>query len=267
MEMSIDKQKKVVAEFLIAEYELFNHPSMVGKTVDIEKGKLLGYGIREGSFDGILKGLKKEGCIVDFYSPLGKSEEFIKNILDAIGIKKQLISELKKSKHKNKDEMVVRQERALSNIKELLNIPDKLDYLFNGFNGNYQKELLSNNYIILIDEGNLANLKRIASINPFEVIKDDETNYSVKIYKRVLTFKKNSLDYFLIKYMVENYDNNNTFYHNNAIDYITQNKPRWSQKISSVIENINYRNIKGGAIIRIIKKGKTFGFTKDILLP
>lgn len=154
--MSIDKQKKIVAEFLIAEYELFNHPSMVGKTVDIEKGKLLGYGIRESSFDGILKGLKKEGCIVDFYSPLGKSEEFIKNILDAIEIKKQLIKKLKKTNNKD----VKKQEGALGNLRELLSIPQNFDYLWN-FMEDYQVKALSNTYMIIIYKQNLINLRKI----------------------------------------------------------------------------------------------------------
>ena len=98
--------------------------------------------------------------------------------------------------------------------------------------------------IISVQEKLRAEAEKInmRSENPFKIILDDEKLFSIKIKKNKLSFEKSTLQYWLIKYMVDNYDENNIYYHHLAIKYLKNNKPDWGGKISGVIQNINDAN-------------------------
>jgi len=110
----------------------------------------------------------------------------------------------------------------------------------------------------------VAGKNNIKSDGPFREIKDNDTIYSFRIKKRPFTFDKPTLQYWLIKYMVTGY-NENLYYHKDAISYVKENFPKWTGRLSSILQNINdnNRDIKF-KLIEVSKKGKTFKFNDEL---
>lgn len=96
---------------------------------------------------------------------------------------------------------------------------------------------------------------------PFDIIKDDNSNLLFQFKNKKFIFGKKTLAYYLVKFVLDNYNENNAYLIKDAKIYITDNYGEWSDKITNITNDIARRQ---GKLFKIDSKGKTFQINEDL---
>lgn len=189
-------------------------------------------GIIRDDINFIMEALKKDGLVLEYYSTL----DMVNESIFPLGKKYYFIeniNEIRDSKSFNK---IIEKEK-----KEL--------------------EQKFENIVYLVP--NIKKLRKIKQqVEPIRVIKDDEI-LSFKLKDNTFSFNRGDIKYFLVRFVVVNYNEDNIYFIKEAMGYVKENIPDVKSRITDIIDNINKSSLV--SLLEPFDKGKTFRINPKLL--